>query len=87
MADVLAIADMGLSPPSASPVAWEAESQEEKRSMAAGEEEKQRIVAALERTNWKVSGNWGAARLLGMSAQTLRYRMRKYGIQRPKKSS
>ena len=87
MADVLAIEEMGLSPPSASPVAWEAESQEEKRSLAAGEEEKQRIVAALERTNWKVSGNRGAARLLGMSAQTLRYRMRKYGIRRPKKSA
>ena len=29
----------------------------------------------------------GTARLLGMSHQTLRYRMRKYGIQRPKKSA
>ena len=29
----------------------------------------------------------GAVRLLGMTAQTLRYRMRKYGVQRPKKSS
>ena len=54
---------------------------------AAGEDEKQRIVAALERANWVVSGDRGAARLLGMTAQTLRYRMRKYGIQRPPKSS
>ena len=54
---------------------------------AEGEDEKQRIVAALQRTNWVVSGDRGAARLLGMSAQTLRYRMRKYGVQRPKKSS
>ena len=52
-----------------------------------GEDEKQHIVAALQRTNWVVSGDRGAARLLGMSAQMLRYRMRKYGIQRPKKSS
>ncbi len=87
MADVLAIADMGLSPPSALPVAPAAERQEEKRPLGESEDEKQRMVAALERTNWMVSGDRGAARLLGMSAQTLRYRMRKYGIQRPKKSS
>ena len=62
-------------PASAPPVAQGAE----------GEDEKQQIIAALERTNWVVSGDRGAARLLGMSAQTLRYRMRKYGIQRPKK--
>lgn len=47
-------------------------------------DEKQRIAEALRLTNWVVSGNRGAGRLLGMSAQTLRYRMRKYGIQRPK---
>ena len=64
-------------PASAPPVAQGAE----------GEDEKQQIIAALERTNWVVSGDRGAARLLGMSAQTLRYRMRKYGIQRPQKSS
>ena len=75
------------SSPSAAPVAQAAESKNEKRSSAAGADEKQRIVAALERTNWMVSGNRGAARLLGMSHQTLRYRMRKHGIQRPKKSS
>ena len=52
-----------------------------------GGDEKQRIVEALQRTNWVVSGERGAAGLLGMSAQALRYRMRKYGIQRPRKSS
>ena len=69
--------ESALSLPSASPVAQGAE----------GEDERQRIVAALQRTNWMVSGDRGAARLLGMSAQTLRYRMRKYGIPRPKSSS
>ena len=64
-------------PASASPVEQEDED----------EDEKQRIVEALERTNWMVSGERGAARLLGMTAQTLRYRMRKYEVQRPKKSS
>ena len=87
LADVLAIEDMGLSPPSASPVVQEVEERDKKRPRAAGEDEQQRIVAALERTNGMVSGDRGAARLLGMSVQTLRYRMRKYGIQRPKKSS
>ena len=79
MADVLAIENVGLAPA--------AEGQEKKRPMAEGEDEQQRMVAALERTNGIVAGDRGAARLLGMSAQTLRYRMRKYGIQRPKKSS
>ncbi|MDE2808088.1 MAG: sigma 54-interacting transcriptional regulator [Gemmatimonadota bacterium] len=87
LADVLAIEDMGLSPPSASPVVQEVEERDKKRPRAAGEDEQQRIVAALERTNGMVSGDRGAARLLGMSVQTLRYRMRKYGIKRPKKSS
>ena len=32
-------------------------------------------------------GNRDTVRLLGMSVQMLRYRMCKYGIQRPKKSS
>ena len=81
------VLDVGLalsSSASALPVAQSVEGQEEKRPMAAGADEKQRIVAALEKTNWMVSGDRGAARLLGMSAQTLRYRMGKYGIQRPK---
>ena len=75
--DVLSAGAEALRPTSASPVAQE----------AAGEDEKQRMVAALQRANWVVSGDRGAARLLGMTAQTLRYRMRKYGIQRPPKSS
>ena len=87
LADVLAIEDMGLALSPSSPVAPGAEERDKKRPRAEGEDEKQRIVAALERTNGMVSGDRGAARLLGMSAQTLRYRMRKYGIKRPKKSS
>ena len=88
LADVLAIEDMGLAlSPSASPVAQEVEGRDKKWPLAEGVDEQQRIVAALERTNGMVSGDRGAARLLGMSHQTLRYRMRKYGIKRPKKSS
>ena len=87
-ADVLAAEAMELSlSAAASVVAPEAEGTDEKEPLAEDEEEKQRIIAALEKTNWVVSGKRGAHRLLGMSHQTLRYRMRKYGIQRLKPSS
>ena len=87
-ADVLAAEAMELALSAAvSAVAPEAEDQGEEPPLAEDEEEKQRIIAALEKTNWVASGKRGAHRLLGMSHQTLRYRMRKYGIQRPKLSS
>ena len=86
-AEVLEVGLALSSSASSLPVARGVEGQEEKRPMAAGADEKQRIVAALEKTNWMVSGDRGAARLLGMSAQTLRYRMGKYGVERPKPSS
>ena len=66
-------------------VAAEAEEPEAEPPLAEDEAEKQRIIAALEQTNWVVSGPRGAARLLGMNHQKLVYRMEKYGIQRPKK--
>ncbi len=85
LADVLAVENMGLIRlPSASPVPPEVEGRDEQRPLVEGLDGQQRIVAALERTNGVVSGDRGAARLLGMSVQTLRYRIRKYGIQRPK---
>ena len=85
MADVLAAADVGLVLPLvAEPVAVAVEEQDE-LPLAEGGDEPQRIIAALQQTNWIVSGERGAARLLGLTEQTLRYRMRKYGIQRPKK--
>ena len=51
---------------------------------AAGDE-KQQILDALQATNWRVSGVHGAAALLGMHPEKLRYRMQKYGLRRPKK--
>ena len=55
---------------------------------AAGEglDEKQQLVEALQATNWMIYGERGAARLLGMNPEKLRYRMRKYGLRRPKTS-
>lgn len=48
------------------------------------EMERQFILAALNRTNWRVSGEKGAARELGINAKTLQSRMKKLGIHRPK---
>jgi len=54
---------------------------------ARNEAEKQRILKALQTTNWRVSGPRGAAQLLEISPEKLRYRMRKYGLKRPGKAS
>ena len=47
--------------------------------------EKQHIEEALRATKGRIYGEHGAARLLGMGPEKLRYYMRKYGVQRPKK--
>jgi chemotaxis protein methyltransferase CheR len=44
------------------------------------EVERDYIVRVLEQTNWKVSGQNGAAEILGLDRSTLRARMRKLGI-------
>ncbi len=46
--------------------------------------ERQYIVKTLARTGWRVSGKQGAAQQLGIKPSTLRSRMEKLGIQRPK---
>lgn len=45
--------------------------------------ERNHILNALEHTHWKVSGENGAAKILGMIPTTLDSRMKKLGIQRP----
>lgn len=44
------------------------------------ENEKQHILRALDKTNWKISGPGGAAELLDINYGTLRSRMKKHGI-------
>lgn len=44
------------------------------------ENERQHIIAALELTNWRVSGEKGAAKILGINDKTLYSRMQKLGI-------
>jgi transcriptional regulator with GAF, ATPase, and Fis domain len=46
--------------------------------------ERQNLIRALEETNWRVSGENGAARLLGMNSSTLSSRMKALGIKRPR---
>jgi formate hydrogenlyase transcriptional activator len=45
--------------------------------------ERRAILAALETTNWCISGPRGAACLLGLKPTTLHARMKKHGIHRP----
>lgn len=44
--------------------------------------EKEHIIEVLKKTRWKVSGENGAAKILGLNATTLEARMKKLGIQR-----
>jgi transcriptional regulator with GAF, ATPase, and Fis domain len=46
--------------------------------------QKKNLLAALTRTEWRVSGKGGAAELLGVKPTTLADRMRKAGIRKPR---
>ena len=54
-------------------------------TLAEDVDEKQQLVEALQATHWRIYGVHGAAALLGMHPEKLRYRMQKYGLRRPKK--
>jgi transcriptional regulator of acetoin/glycerol metabolism len=45
--------------------------------------EKDNLVAALERAGWRIAGEDGAARLLGLSPSTLKSRMKALDVCRP----
>ena len=47
--------------------------------------ERDHIVATLEQTYWRLEGEAGAAARLGINPSTLRSRMRKHGIRRPRR--
>ena len=46
--------------------------------------ERNHIIDVLKKTAWRVSGEEGAANLLGLKPTTLEYRIKKMGITRPK---
>jgi PAS domain S-box-containing protein len=59
------------------------------KDMAAGslvEVERRHIESVLAQTNWMIEGERGAAKILNLSPSTLRSRMQKLGIRRPKAS-
>ena len=48
--------------------------------------EKDNLLAALERCEWRVYGEGGAAELLGLKATTLASRIKKLGLSRPRRA-
>ena len=46
------------------------------------EREKANLLAALRKANWRISGDGGAAELLGLKPSTLTYRMGVFGIEK-----
>ncbi len=53
------------------------------RPMSLEEMEREYIIRILENTGWRVEGQYGAARILGLNPSTLRARMIRLGIHRP----
>jgi transcriptional regulator with GAF, ATPase, and Fis domain/ligand-binding sensor domain-containing protein len=51
------------------------------------ENERSHILRALESTNWRVSGEQGAAKMLSINPKTLESRMRKLNLRRPKEDT
>ena len=51
------------------------------KALAAMEQEY--ILTVLQKTHWKIDGNGGAASILGLHPSTLRFRIKKLGIERP----
>ena len=47
--------------------------------------QKQNLITALKQTNWRVSGQDGAAEILGIKPTTLADRIRSFGIQKPRR--
>jgi len=58
--------------------------EQENKLLPLSDYERKYIIQVLEKTHWRVEGPDGAARILDMHPETLRSRMRKLGIQRPK---
>ena len=56
------------------------EDTEEGETKGLAEVEREHILSTLQEAGWKIEGNQGAAKLLGMNPSTMRARMRKLGI-------
>ena len=67
------------------PSGYLAEARSQNKTLA--EIERDHMVKVLEECYWRIEGQNGAAKTLGLNPNTLRGRMRKLGIRRPKKPS
>jgi transcriptional regulator with GAF, ATPase, and Fis domain len=47
---------------------------------------REHILQVLQKTQWKIEGEYGAAAILGLNPSTLRFRIKKLGITRPAKN-
>ncbi len=45
--------------------------------------EKEKILSALKKSNWKIEGNLGASKILNIPPSTLRDKIKKYNLKRP----
>ena len=68
------LSDFATAQPGASPKA---------RARSLEDVERQHIVSVLEQTGWRISGERGAAKILGLKRTTLEARMKKLEILRP----
>jgi formate hydrogenlyase transcriptional activator len=57
------------------------------KTLTLEEMERQHIVDVLDHTNWRVSGEKGAAKILGLNPTTLEARMKKLGIERVRRET
>jgi transcriptional regulator with GAF, ATPase, and Fis domain len=72
--------------PELEPIDWLSQSDSKTgvaKALTLEEMERQHITDVLEETNWRVSGDKGAAAILGLKPTTLEARMKKLGISRP----
>ncbi|HOD35743.1 MAG TPA: sigma 54-interacting transcriptional regulator [Syntrophales bacterium] len=59
---------------------------EERETKGLVDVEREHILKTLRETGWRIEGRRGAAEIIGMNPSTMRARMRKLGIKRPKTS-
>jgi transcriptional regulator with GAF, ATPase, and Fis domain len=52
-------------------------------SVTLEELEREHVLEVLDQCNWRISGKKGAATILGLHPNTLRFRMKKLGIKKP----
>jgi transcriptional regulator of acetoin/glycerol metabolism len=75
-----ALGDFAAPAPAAAPAADGGLAEHSARTLE--EIERRHILAVLEETGWRVSGDRGAAKILGLKRTTLEARMKKLHIQR-----